>query len=67
MFNNYYTYKNNVQLVSTPYADLQTAELIAIMAMRNSDALIETNVVSKVTGEIVKTFIKQADKPTFYF
>ena len=56
-FNNYYTYSNGNQLVSTPY-DQQTAELIAIMAMRNNANLIETNVVDNRTGEIVKTYIQ---------
>ena len=56
-FNNYYTYKNGNRIKSTNY-DLQTAELIAIGAMRNSDMLIQTDVVDNRTGEIVKTFIK---------
>ena len=56
-FNNYYTYNNGNQLVSTPY-DRQSAELIAIMAMRNNANLIETNIVDNRTGEIVKTYIQ---------
>ena len=56
-FNNYYTYANGNQIVSAKY-DRQTAELIAIMAMRGSDLLIQTDVVDNTTGEIVKTFTK---------
>ena len=56
-FNNYYTYSNGNQIKSANY-DLQTAELIAISAMRGSAILIKTNVVDNRTGEIVKTFIK---------
>ena len=56
-FNNYYTYSNGNQLVSTPY-DRQSAELIAIMAMRNNDNIVETNIVDNTTGEIVKTYTR---------
>ncbi len=56
-FNNYYTYSNGNQLVSTPY-DRQSAELIAIMAMRNNDSITEANIVDNRTGEIVKTYTR---------
>jgi len=56
-FNNYYTYNNGNHLVSTPY-DRQSAELIAIMAMRNNNSIIETNIVDNRTGEIVKTYTR---------
>ncbi len=56
-FNNYYTYSNGNQLMSTPY-DRQSAGLIAIIAMQNNDNITETNIVDNRTGEIVKTYIR---------
>ena len=56
-FNNYYNYTNGNQIKSNNY-DRQTAELMAISVMRYNNNVESVWVVSNVTGEIVKEFIR---------
>ncbi len=56
-FNNYYNYTNGNQIKSNNY-DRQTAELMAIGVMRYNDNVESVWVVSNITGEIVKEFIR---------
>ena len=56
-FNNYYNYTNGNQIKSNNY-DLQTAELMAIGVMRYNDNVKSVWVVSNITGEIVKEFVR---------
>ena len=56
-FNNYYNYTNGNQIKSNNY-DRQTAELMAIGVMRYNNNVESVWVVSNITGEIVKKFVR---------